>query len=132
MDDKQIRLLIEKAEAASQNAVCNFSGFRVGAAILTKDGRIFTGCNIENNSLTMVICAERVALYKALSEGCKEFIAIAVAAEGQDFCPPCGSRRQLLYEFAPDLKVIMADSKKDYTIKKIEELLPMAFKFQKR
>ncbi len=132
MDDKQIRLLIEKAMAASQNAVCDFSGFRVGAAILTKDGRTFTGCNIENSSLTMVMCAERVALYKALSEGCKEFIAIAVAAEGQDFCLPCGSCRQLLFEFAPDLKIIMADSKKDYTIKKIEELLPMAFRFLKK
>lgn len=132
MDDKQIRLLIEKAIAASQNAVCDFSKFKVGAAILTKDGRIFTGCNIENSSLTMVICAERVALYKALSEGCKEFIAIAVAAEGQDFCPPCGSCRQLLFEFAPDLKIIMADNKKDYTIKKIEELLPMAFRFLKK
>ena len=132
MDDKQIKLLIDKAVAALQNAICNFSNFRVGAAILSKDGRIFTGCNIENSSLTMVICAERVALYKALSEGCKEFIAIAVAAEGQDFCLPCGSCRQLLFEFAPDLKIIMADSKKDYIVKKIEELLPMAFRFQKR
>ncbi|OGW51573.1 MAG: cytidine deaminase [Nitrospirae bacterium RBG_19FT_COMBO_42_15] len=132
MDDKQIKLLIDKAMAASQNAICDFSNFRVGAAILSKDGSVFTGCNIENSSLTMVICAERVALYKALSEGCKEFTAIAIAAEGHDFCPPCGSCRQLLFEFAPDLKVIMADSKKNYTIKKIEELLPMAFKFQKK
>ncbi|MBI5181542.1 MAG: cytidine deaminase [Nitrospirae bacterium] len=128
MDDKQIRLLIDKAMAALQNAVCDFSRFKVGAAILSKDGRVFKGCNIENNSLTMVICAERVALYKALSEGCKEFAAIAVFAEGQDFCPPCGSCRQLLYEFAPHLKVIMANNKKDYIIKRIDELLPLAFK----
>lgn len=128
MDDKQIKLLIDKAIAASQNAVCDFSKFKVGAAVLSKDGRIFTGCNIENKSLTMVMCAERVALYKALSEGCKEFNAIAVAAEGQDFCPPCGSCRQLLYEFAPHLKVIMANNKKDYIIKRIDELLPLAFK----
>jgi cytidine deaminase len=129
MDDKQIRLLIDKAIAASQNAVCNFSKFKVGAALLTKDGKIFTGCNIENKSLTMVICAERVALYKAISEGHRNFIAIAVVAAGKNsLCPPCGSCRQMLYEFAPDLNVIMANNKKDYIIKRIDELLPLAFK----
>lgn len=128
MNDKKVKSLIERALSASANAVCDYSKFKVGAALLTKGGKIFTGCNIENNSLTMVICAERVALYKALSEGFRKFSAIAVFAGGQDFCPPCGSCRQLLYEFAPHLKVIMANNKKDYIIKRIDDLLPLAFK----
>lgn len=129
MNDKKVKSLIERALSASANAVCDYSKFRVGAALLTKGGKIFTGCNIENKSLTMVICAERVALYKAVSEGHRDFIAIAVVAAGKNrFCPPCGPCRQLLYEFAPDLNVIMANNKKDYIIKRIDDLLPLAFK----
>ena len=119
--------LVRSAWVAMENAVAQNSGFRVGAAVLTPEGRIYTGCNVENPSLTMVVCAERVALVKALSEGEREFCAIAVAASGMDYCPPCGSCRQYLYEFAPDILVVMAGGK-GYRSRRLKDMLPGAFR----
>ena len=99
--------LIEKAKQAMQFAYVPYSHYKVGAALLSKDGRIFTGCNIENGSYGATNCAERTALFKAVSEGCREFSAIAITAEKS--APwPCGICRQALNEFAPDIRVIVA------------------------
>lgn len=99
--------LIEKAKEAMQYAYVPYSHYKVGAALLSKDGRIFTGCNIENGSYGATNCAERTALFKAVSEGCREFSAIAVTAE-KSVPWPCGICRQALNEFAPDIRVIVS------------------------
>lgn len=117
--------LIEKAKAAMQFAYVPYSHYKVGAALLSKDGRIFTGCNIENGSYGATNCAERTALFKAVSEGVREFAAIAVTAEKA--APwPCGICRQALNEFAPDIRVIVAwqDQVMEATL---PELLPHGF-----
>jgi cytidine deaminase len=119
--------LVRKAVEARKLAYAPYSHFRVGAALLAKDGRIFTGCNVENASYGLTVCAERVALFKAVSEGAREFLAIAVAC-GEGPCAPCGACRQVLYEFAPDLLVIMADGDgKNWQTRKLGELLPQGF-----
>jgi len=119
--------LVRKAVEARKLAYAPYSGFHVGAALLAKDGRIFTGCNVENASYGLTVCAERVALFKAVSEGAREFLAIAVAC-GKGPCAPCGACRQVLYEFAPDLLVIMSDGEgKGWTTAKLFELLPHGF-----
>src|SRR5260370_17722472 len=97
--------LAAKAAAARENAVAPYSGFKVGAALETKDGRIFTGCNIENVSYGLTVCAERVALWKALSEGAPEFRQIPIVTYPATFTPPCGACRQLLWEYCGDIPV---------------------------
>jgi cytidine deaminase len=126
MTPEDIESLISSAEDAMQKAVVPYSGFRVGASLLTNDGRTFTGCNIENPSLMLSTCAERVALLKALSEGFSSFRAMAIVSSGGDYCFPCGSCRQLLREFAPDIEVFL---KSEEGIKKygIDDLLPYPF-----
>lgn len=118
--------LISRAEKAMSGAIAPYSGFKVGAALLASDGSIHTGCNIENPSLMLALCAERVALLKALSEGRTAFKAMAVVSEEGDYCFPCGACRQMLFEFAPALAVYL---KSDKGIKgfRVEELLPHAF-----
>ncbi len=108
------------------HARASYSNFPVGAALETTQGEIITGCNVESSSYGLTICAERVALTKALSEGKSAFKAIAIVGPYQDFCPPCGACRQLLYDYAPDLLVIMTDGKDIQTVK-LTELLPLAF-----
>ena len=119
--------LISVARQALEMAIAPLSGYMVGAALLTAQGKIYTGCNIENISLSLSLCAERVALLKALSEGEREFKAIAIVSSGDVCCPPCGACRQMLYEFAPHIEVIMTDPKGRITAMKIEELLPFPF-----
>ena len=118
--------LLKRAVEAVSAARAPWSGFKVGAAILAADGRIFTGCNIENQSLTLSVCAEKVALYKAVSEGAAGLKAIAITSGSGQPCFPCGSCRQLLFEFAPGIKIILPSraSVKTYTVK---ELLPEPF-----
>ncbi len=121
------RELIGKALEARERAYAPYSGFEVGAALLAVDGRIFTGCNVENASYGLTMCAERVALFKAISEGAREFTAIAVAC-GTSPCSPCGACRQVLFEFAPDLLVIMADAEgKRIKRARLRELFPEGF-----
>ena len=121
------RELFQQAEAVMQYAYAPYSNYRVGAALLTKDGRMFTGVNVENSSFGGTICAERVAFSKAIAEGEREFDAIAVAStDGKGW--PCGICRQFMYEFAPDLKVIVGPDTEHPETVTLSELLPRGFK----
>lgn len=119
--------LLQAAIDARQHAHAPFSGFRVGAAVETADGRIFTGCNIENATYSLTLCAERVALAKALSEGCRHFRRIAVAAATKVLTPPCGSCRQILWEFCPDAELILVNLEGATETLPVRELLPRPF-----
>lgn len=121
------RALIEAARKARNNAHADFSHFKVGAAIETEDGTIFGGCNIENATYGLTVCAERIALFKALSEGHRKFRRIAVVAPPDAPTPPCGPCRQLLWEFAGDIEVILANLKGETARHTIGELLPQPF-----
>ncbi|MEE0515803.1 MAG: cytidine deaminase [Emergencia sp.] len=121
------RELYQKAAAVLPNAFVPFSNYRVGAALLTKSGEVFTGVNVENSSYGGAICAERTACVKAVSEGFHEFEAIAVAGESGE-AAPCGICRQFLYEFAPDLTVIFGEDEEHLKIYKLRELLPEGFR----
>lgn len=118
--------LIEKAYEAMTFSYSPYSNFKVGAALLTKSGRVFTGCNIEIASYGATNCAERTAIFKAISEGEKEFAAIAVTSSSRDFTYPCGICRQVIVEFAKDIDIIVA-KEYDYEVYKIDELLPKSF-----
>ncbi|MGD9486495.1 MAG: cytidine deaminase [Calditrichaceae bacterium] len=118
--------LIDAAKNARKYSQAKYSNFRVGAALLDEDGQIFSGCNIESSSYSLTICAERVALTKALSQGVTKFRAIAITAIDGKFCSPCGACRQLLYDYAPEIDVILTDGK-NQKILKLRELLPYAF-----
>jgi cytidine deaminase len=119
-------ILIEKAQETMKNAYVKYSNFRVGAALLTKSGKIYTGCNIENSSYGATICAERVAFTKAISEGEREFEAIAVASNLKGFTYPCGICRQFMSEWGLDIKII-TKSEGTVRVHTIGELLPEAF-----
>jgi cytidine deaminase len=121
--------LIRAAIEASRNAVAPYSGFAVGAALLTDTGEIFTGANIESASFGLTCCAERVALFKALSEGRRKFTAIAVVAPMPGGAMPCGACRQLLAEYAPRATLWVADSARPERVRKfsVASLLPGAF-----
>jgi cytidine deaminase len=124
--------LILEAEKAMKSAYAPYSNFKVGAALLSINGKVFTGANLENSSFGLTVCAERVALFKALSSGEKYFIKIAIVASAEKPITPCGLCRQALFEFSPDLKVICSNMKgrtKKYSLK---ELLPYPFKYEKR
>ena len=125
--DLAFRKLIQKARAARSYAVASFSNFRVGAALESQDGRIFTGCNIENATYGLTICAERVAVFKALSEGCPEFTRIAVVTDANKLTPPCGACRQVLWEFCGDIEVILTDLKGKTDSIQLGELFPRPF-----
>jgi len=124
MDKKE---LYREAKEAMKNAYAPYSEFTVGAALLTKDGRVFTGVNIENASFGATICAERTACVKAVSERYREFAAIAVASS-RGGAPMCGICRQFLSEFAPDLKVITGDDEDHLIVTELSELLPDNFR----
>ncbi len=119
--------LIEAARHAREHAVAPFSKFRVGAALEAADGTIITGCNIENASYGLTLCAERVAMFKAVSEGFKTFRRIAVVADTQDPTPPCGPCRQILWEFAGDIEVILANLHAETGRHHVHDLLPLPF-----
>lgn len=129
MTNKQrnYRALVAAAKKAKLKAYAPYSNFRVGAAIRTKRGKVYTGCNIENSSYGLTICAERTAIFKAISEGEREFTAIAVASDDTDFCPPCGACRQVLMDLAPDIDFIMLNRKGDLRIVSLKELFPIPF-----
>lgn len=119
--------LLELALDARKNAYVPYSGYAVGAALLAEDGRVFTGCNVENAAYGNTLCAERTALVKAVSEGCRKFTRLAVVGNSTDYCWPCGACRQMLYEFVPDLEVLVA--RKDHRFVKfpLRALLPHGF-----
>ena len=122
-DDK----LIAAARQARENAHAPFSDFRVGAAVRTKLGRIFSGCNIENASYGLTLCAERVAIFKALSEGERDFDAIAVVTDADTLTPPCGACRQIIWEFCGDVPVILANLQGKVERERSANLLPRPF-----
>ncbi len=119
--------LIEYSIKAKNFSYSPYSKFAVGAALLTPDNKIYTGTNIENASFSLSICAERVVFSKAVSEGEKKFIAVAVATSNNDYIYPCGACRQFMFEFGGEIDVIIVKSEKEYIIKKLYELLPGAF-----
>jgi cytidine deaminase len=119
--------LIAAARRARRHARAAYSGFTVGAALETADGEIVTGCNIENATYGLTICAERVAMFKALSEGHKKFRRIAVAFDTEGPTPPCGACRQILWEFAGDLELILANTRRETGRHRLSELLPHPF-----
>jgi cytidine deaminase len=124
--DKDLEL-IEAAAKARDRAFAPYSKFRVGAAVRTKSGKIFTGCNIESAAYSGTVCAERVAVWKAVSEGEKEFTNIAVVADTKELTPPCGTCRQIIWEFCGDVPVTFANLKGDVETVQMKELLPRAF-----
>ncbi len=119
--------VVDAARAARERAIAPYSTFRVGAALLTKDGRVYGGCNIENASYGLTVCAERVALLKALSEGEREFSLIAVVADTERPTPPCGPCRQLLWEYCGDIPVVMANLTGVTARHQMRDLLPLPF-----
>lgn len=119
--------LVGAARAARDHAVAPYSHFKVGAALQTRAGRIYTGCNVENASYGLTMCAERVALFKALSEGERDFAAVAVVADTEAPTPPCGACRQLLWEFCGDVPVVMATPARVAAQHQMKDLLPLPF-----
>ena len=119
--------LIKLATEARENAYAPYSNFKVGAALLASNGRVFTGCNVENATYGLTVCAERVALWKAVSEGERKFVAIAVVADGERPPSPCGACRQLLWEFSGDIEVITANLRGASQSYHLSELLPHPF-----
>lgn len=121
--------LMNAAAKARETAVAPYSNFHVGAALLTKNGRIVTGANVESASYGLTCCAERVALFNALTSGKKDFVAVAVVARVEGGPMPCGACRQLLAEYATDARIFVADSRRLKTVKEfsVRELLPGAF-----
>jgi len=117
--------LIEAAILAKKRAYSPYSRFRVGAAILTEDGKVFSGCNVENSSYSLTICAERNAVFQAICEGYSQFKSIAIASDNTDFLPPCGACCQVLSEFAPNIKLILTTSRGDVKVTSLTKLFPM-------
>src|SRR5437764_9549472 len=119
--------LLDAARAARLHALAPFSNFRVGAALETDDGTIVAGCNVENATYGLTICAERVAMFKAISEGHRAFTRIAVVADTEQPTPPCGACRQILWEFGGDLEVVLANLRQEKGVHRLKDLLPMPF-----
>ena len=119
--------LIAQALQMREMAYAPYSRFRVGAALEAEDGTVYTGCNVENAAYGCCICAERTALVKAVSEGRRRFVRLAVAGDSADFCWPCGSCRQMLREFAPDLVVDVVNRAGEFSTVSLSDLLPHSF-----
>ena len=123
--------LVQKAIDAKQKAMPTYSNFHVGAALLAKSGKIYLGANIENSSYGLTICAERTAAFNAVLEGEREFEAIAIAGDSDDYISPCGACRQVLMELCgKDLSVYMINSKGEYKLSTMEDLLPYSFNLE--
>ena len=127
MKNNNLEELVEVAKVVREKAYAPYSNFKVGAALRTKSGKIYTGCNVESASYGLTVCAERVAIWKAVSEGESEFETIAVVADTHELTPPCGVCRQIIWEFCGDVPVIFANLKGKTEIIKMSELLPRAF-----
>lgn len=119
--------LIETAISARENAHAPFSHFKVGASLLTETGEIITGCNVENATYGLTLCAERTAIFKAVSEGKKKFKKIAIAADTENLTPPCGACRQIIWEFCGDIEVVLANLEGKTETFQMRELFPNAF-----
>jgi cytidine deaminase len=119
--------LVERAIKARENAHAPFSKFPVGAALEDQDGRVFTGCNVENATYGLTVCAERVAVFKAISEGARTFQRIAIAADTDALTPPCGACRQILWEFCGDVEVTLTNLHGKTEALRLKDLFPRPF-----
>ena len=124
---EDIESLIEAAKRARLQSVAPFSNFQVGAAVRTADGKVYIGCNIESASYGLTVCAERVAIWKALSEGERQFTDLAVVADTETLTPPCGTCRQIIWEFARGATIVFANLHGQSETFHIADLLPRAF-----
>lgn len=125
--NENLQKLVEDAKQARRNARAPFSNFEVGAALLTGKGKVFTGCNIENASYGLTMCAERVAIFKAISEGETEFQKIVVVADTGELTPPCGACRQIIWEFCGDVEIVLTNLSGKTETFQMSELFPKAF-----
>jgi len=119
-------LLLDQAKSASEKAYAPYSGYKVGAALLCSDGTVFTGCNVENASYSLTICAERNAVFQAVASGQRDFLALAIYVDGEVLFPPCGACRQVLAEFNPNLHILYAN-RLGSILSDLDTLLPQAF-----
>ena len=123
------KLLMDKAKGASQTSYSPFSRFAVGAAVLTPNGKIYQGCNVENSSFGLTICAERCAIFKAVSEGEREILAVAIYSPNADSCYPCGACRQVMFEFQGDSEIeVITENLGSLDIQKLSYFLPCGFR----
>ena len=124
------KLLMDKAKEASKMSYSPFSRFAVGASVLAKSGKIYTGCNVENSSFGMTICAERCAIFKAVSEGEREILAVAIYSPNADDCNPCGACRQVMFEFQDEESgvEIITENMGELVVRNLSEYLPYGFK----
>ena len=127
MSEESLKQLIEKATAARLQSIAPFSSFMVGAAVRTAEGKVYTGCNIESASYGLTVCGERVAIWKALSEGERDFVELAIVADTPALTPPCGTCRQIIWEFCKHATIVLANLRGETQEVSIKELLPRAF-----
>jgi cytidine deaminase len=119
--------LIQAAAEVRLNARARYSGFKVGAAVETLQGQVFTGCNVENSTYGLTVCAERVAVWKALSEGASDFRRVAIVVDTEELTPPCGACRQILWEFCGDIEVVLSNLRGRRAFFHMSDLLPLPF-----
>jgi cytidine deaminase len=127
LSEESFKPLIEAAQKARLQSVAPFSNFLVGAAVRTENGKIYTGCNVESASYGLTVCAERVAIWKALSEGERNFSELAVVADTETLTPPCGTCRQIIWEFARNADIVFANLQGESEVFHVADLLPRAF-----
>jgi cytidine deaminase len=127
LSEEDNRSLIEAARVARLQSLAPFSHFLVGAALQTRDGKVFTGCNVESASYGLTVCAERVAIWKALSEGERDFTNLVIVADTEPLTPPCGTCRQIIWEFCKHATIVLANLRGQREEVTIKELLPRAF-----
>jgi cytidine deaminase len=127
LSEESLQQLLETAKTARLQSIAPFSNFLVGAAVKTADGKVYTGCNVESASYGLTVCAERVAIWKALSEGERDFSELAIVADTGSLTPPCGTCRQIIWEFAKNATIMLGNLRGETQIVSISELLPRAF-----
>jgi cytidine deaminase len=134
LSEESLQQLLETAKQARLQSIAPFSNFLVGAAVKTEAGKVYTGCNVESASYGLTVCAERVAIWKALSEGERDFSELAIVADTGSLTPPCGTCRQIIWEFAKNATIVLGNLRGETQIVSIRELLPRAFdaRFLKR
>jgi cytidine deaminase len=127
LSNENLQQLLETAKTARLRSIAPFSNFLVGAAVETSGGKTYIGCNIESASYGLTVCAERVAIWKALSEGERDFVGLAIVADTGTLTPPCGTCRQIIWEFAKNATIILGNLHGETEVVSIRELLPRAF-----
>ena len=127
MTEENFDALIAAAKTARERSLAPFSKFMVGAAIETEEGKVYTGCNIESASFGLTVCAERVAIWKALSEGERKFKTLAISADTESLTPPCGTCRQIIWEFCKHAKIVLTNLHDQREVLAVTDLLPRAF-----